>query len=58
MTLHAGAPAAIRQAVHAAVQKLGPTGFILAPVEALFPDTPWGSVEAMIEAWREVRDPR
>jgi len=28
----------------------------LAPVDALFPDTPWASVQAMIEAWREVRE--
>jgi hypothetical protein len=58
VTLHAGSPEEIRQAVHTAVQKLGPSGFILAPVDCLFPDTPWSSVEAMIKAWREVRDIR
>jgi uroporphyrinogen-III decarboxylase len=56
MTLHGGSREEIRRAVHTAVQKLGPSGFILAPVDALFPDTPWPSVEAMIEAWREVRE--
>jgi uroporphyrinogen-III decarboxylase len=55
-TLHAGSREEIRRAVQTAVQKLGPSGFILAPVDALFPDTPWSSVEAMIEAWREVRE--
>ena len=55
VTLHRGTRQEIRQAVHTAVHKLGPSGFILAPVDGLFPDTPWSSVEAMIEAWREVR---
>jgi hypothetical protein len=32
---------------------LGPTQrFILHPVDALFPDTPWSGIEAMIAAWR------
>lgn len=57
VTLANGTPGEIRQAVHTAVRTLAPRGgFILAPVDALFPDTPWSSVEAMIEAWREVRD--
>ncbi|MFB3923267.1 MAG: uroporphyrinogen decarboxylase family protein [Terriglobia bacterium] len=54
VTLHSGSQEEIRQAVHNAVRTLGPTGFILAPVDALFPDTPWPNVETMIEAWREV----
>ena len=33
---------------------LGPTNrFILHPVDAIFPDTPWSGIEAMIEAWKE-----
>ena len=56
VTLHGGAREEIRRAVRTAVRKLGPTGFILAPVDALFPDTPWSGVEAMIDAWREVRE--
>ena len=28
----------------------------LAPVDAVFADTPWENVVAMIEAWREVRE--
>lgn len=55
VTLGSGTPGEIREAVHAAVKVLGPGGgFILAPVDALFPDTPWESVQIMIEAWREV----
>lgn len=54
VTLARGAPQEIAAAVRAAVRTLGPGGgFILAPVDALFPDTPWSSVEAMIAAWRE-----
>lgn len=55
VTLYKGSREEIRQAVQNAVSKLGPTGFILSPVDALFPDTPWANVEAMIDAWREVR---
>ena len=58
VTLYGGSREEIRQAVHTAIHKLGPSGFILAPVDGIFPDTPWSSVEAMIEAWREVRDIR
>jgi len=55
VTLASASPDEIRQAVHTAVRTLGPGGgFILAPVDALFPDTPWASVEAMIQGWREV----
>jgi hypothetical protein len=53
VTLGSGSRADIRAAVERAMEVLGPDGFILAPVDALFPDTPWASVEAMIEAWRE-----
>jgi len=54
VTLARGTADEIRQAVHVAMATLGPRGFILAPVDALFPDTPWASVEAMIAAWREL----
>ncbi len=56
VTLHSGSRDEIRSAVQTAVRKLGPTGFILAPVDALFPDTAWPNVEAMIDAWRETRE--
>jgi hypothetical protein len=55
VTLGSGAPEEIRQAVRGAVKTLGPEGFVLAPVDAIFPDTPWESVKAMIDAWKEVR---
>ncbi len=55
LTLAAGSKDDIRNAVHKAVSALGPDNFILAPVDALFPDTPWASLEVMMEAWREVR---
>jgi uroporphyrinogen-III decarboxylase len=46
----------IRIEVKAAVEILGPTNrFILHPVDAIFPDTPWKSVDAMIKAWKEFR---
>ena len=55
ITLGKGSPGKIREAVHAAVWALAPGGgFILSPVDALFPDTPWEGVQAMIDAWREV----
>ncbi|MHB1357362.1 MAG: uroporphyrinogen decarboxylase family protein [Anaerolineae bacterium] len=55
VTLASGSAEEIREAVQRAVTTLGPGGgFILSPVDALFPDTPWASVEAMIAAWREV----
>jgi len=57
VTLARGSHKEIQQAVQTAVQILAPGGgFILAPVDALFPDTPWPSVEAMIEAWRAIRE--
>jgi uroporphyrinogen-III decarboxylase len=46
-------PGQIREAVRRAVAALGPTNrFILQPVDALFPDTPWAGVAAMVEAWK------
>jgi len=56
LTLKKGSPKEIREAVHNAVDALGPDGFILSPVDALFPDTPWESVETMIESWHEVSE--
>jgi hypothetical protein len=56
VTLKSGSREEIRQAVHTAIRTLGPGGFIMAPVDALFPDTPWSNVEAMIEAWREMQE--
>lgn len=57
VTLASGSPEEIREAVHTAIRTLGfDGGFVLSPVDALFPDTPWRSVRALIDAWREVCD--
>jgi len=57
VTLGRGKPDEIRDAVYSAVHALAEGGgFILSPVDALFPDTPLDSVKTMIEAWREVCD--
>jgi uroporphyrinogen decarboxylase len=46
----------IRRQVKEAIDIFGPTNrFILHPVDSIFPDTPWESIEAMIEAWKEYR---
>jgi uroporphyrinogen-III decarboxylase len=48
--------AAIDRDVKRALDVLGPTNrFILHPVDSLFPDTPWESVEKLIEAWERYR---
>ena len=54
LTLSSGDPQRIRDEVRRAVEVLGPTNrFILQPVDAVFPDTPWDGIECMIAAWRE-----
>lgn len=53
ITLGQGSAREIRDAVQSALSVFGRAGgFILSPVDALFPDTPWRSVRAMIEAWK------
>lgn len=54
LTLGQGSSETIRQAVRDAIEVLGPAGFILEPVDSLFPDTPWPAVKTMIDAWREM----
>jgi len=57
VTLGSGDPDRIREAVHSAVRTMGPGGgFILSPVDALYPDTPEKSLEILVESWQEVRD--
>ena len=55
VTLNGASREEIWDAVRNAVRKLGPDGFILAPADALFPDTPWENLEAMMDARREMR---
>jgi hypothetical protein len=46
----------IQDEVRHAIDILGPTNrFILHPVDALFPDTPWEGVEIMIKVWEQYR---
>lgn len=46
----------IHQEVKEAIEVLGSTNrFILHPVDSIFPDTPWESIETLIEAWKEYR---
>lgn len=54
LSMQSDDPGRIKQEVDEAIRVLGPTGrFILAPVDAVFPDTPWEGVTRLIGAWRE-----
>jgi hypothetical protein len=56
VSLASGDHKRIREQVSRAIEVLGPTDrFILHPVDAIFPDTPWESVEVMIETWKKTR---
>ena len=54
LTLTRGNRNEIEEAVHKAIDILGEERFILSPVDALFPDTPWESVETLISTWKRV----
>ena len=43
----------VKEEVKKVLGIMGKEGFILSCVDALFPDTPWESVEAMLDAWRK-----
>ncbi|MDD5483697.1 MAG: uroporphyrinogen decarboxylase family protein [Kiritimatiellae bacterium] len=54
VTLATGTPAQVRAEVKTALDIFGKDGgFVLSPVDALFPDTPWNNVETMIAAWKQ-----
>lgn len=56
LSLSMGNESRIRKEVKDAIDILGPTKrFILHPIDALFPDTPWEKLECMIDAWKEYR---
>ncbi len=56
ITLAAKDPKMIEEEVRQAMAALGPSGrFILHPIDALFPDTPWEGVEMLIQTWRKYR---
>lgn len=49
-----GTPAAVREAVHAALRVAGPQGGLLpCPTHLLEPEVPWGNIEAYVQACRE-----
>ncbi len=54
VTLGSGSPEEIRSAVREAIEVLSPKGgFILSPVDALYPDTPWKNLKLAIDTWKE-----
>ncbi len=57
ITVEGGSEEEIRQAVHAALGTLGPTGFILSPVDNIRDESPatWRNVQVFIQAWKEAR---
>ena len=56
LSVGSSTPGRIRQEVGRALDILGDTNrFILHPVDALFPDTPWDGVEQLVSAWKELR---
>lgn len=56
LSLASGDRERIRREVRVALDTLGSTNrFVLHPVDALFPDTPWAGIETMIAAWQEWR---
>ena len=54
LSLASGDTQRICDEVRQAIEILGPSHrFILHPVDAIFPDTPWSGVETMIHAWKQ-----
>jgi len=53
VTLGLGAKDQVEKETREAIRILGPGGgFILAPIDQLWPYTPWGNISHMIDAWR------
>ncbi len=56
LSLASGDRQRIEHEIKHAIDVLGPTNrFILHPVDAVFPDTPWEGIEQMIEIWEKYR---
>jgi hypothetical protein len=56
VSLTAGDKGKIEDEVKRSIDILGPTNrFILHPVDAIFPDTPWENLEFMIETWNKIK---
>ena len=54
MTVERGTPHEVRAAVREAVESLGPTGFILSPVDNITVDEPqtWSNIEVFVDEWK------
>jgi len=59
VTVEMGTEQEVREAVRRAIQALGPSGFILSPVDNLTVGAPrtWRNVEVLIDEWRRQRTP-
>jgi uroporphyrinogen-III decarboxylase len=57
ITVEQGTAEEVRAAVKLAVEKLGPRGFILSPIDNLTLDMPrtWENVDVLIDEWRRLR---
>jgi hypothetical protein len=57
LTVELGTEEEVREAVQIAIDTLGPTGFVLSPVDNITVDAPrtWKNVEVLIDEWRKRR---
>jgi len=55
LTLNREDAKTVKEKTGEVLKKMGKRRFILSPVDALFPDTPYKNVEAMIDGWREFK---
>lgn len=57
VTVEQGSEEEVREAVRVAIDTLGPTGFILSPVDNITVDTPqtWRNLNVFIDAWQRYR---
>ena len=57
ITVEQGTAEEVRAAVRLAIEKLGPRGFILSPIDNLTLDAPrtWENVDVLIEEWQRLR---
>jgi len=55
VTVEMGTEEEVRSAVHHAIETLGPTGFILSPVDNITVDVPrtWQNIDVLIGEWRK-----
>ena len=57
VTVEMGSEEEVRDAVARAIEALGPTGFILSPVDNITVDEPrtWYNIDVLIDEWRQRR---